>query len=53
MTNQVAPRFFDRFTDLSARKNPRNMLHLMFGPCGMRPFVAHWPIVAESLVKRV
>jgi transcriptional regulator with XRE-family HTH domain len=53
MTNQAAPRFFGRFTDLSARKSPRNMLHLMFDPCGMRPFVADWPSVAESLIQRV
>jgi transcriptional regulator with XRE-family HTH domain len=53
MTNRAAPRFFGRFTDLSARKNPRNMLHLMFDPEGLRPFVADWPVVAESLIQRV
>lgn len=53
MTNRAAPRFFGRFTDLSARKSPRNMLHLMFDPDGMRPFVADWPSVAESLIQRV
>lgn len=52
-TNRAAPRFFGRFTDLSARKSPRNMLHLMFDPDGMRPFVADWPAVAESLIQRV
>ena len=53
MTNRAAPRFFGRFTDLSARKSPRNMLHLMFDPDGMRPFVANWRAVAESLIQRV
>jgi transcriptional regulator with XRE-family HTH domain len=53
MTNLAAPRFFGCFTDLSARKSPRNMLHLMFDPKGMRPFVANWPGVAESLIQRV
>lgn len=53
MTNRAAPRFFGRFTDLSVRKSPRNMLHLMFDPDGMRPFVADWPAVAESLIQRV
>ena len=53
ITNRAAPRFFGRFTDLSARKSPRNMLHLMFDPDGMRPFVADWPAVAESLIQRV
>lgn len=53
LTNRAAPRFFGCFTDLSARKSPRNMLHLMFDPDGMRPFVADWPAVAESLIQRV
>jgi transcriptional regulator with XRE-family HTH domain len=53
MTNRAAPRFFGRFTDLSARKSPRNMLHLMFDPAGLRPFIANWPAVAESLIQRV
>ncbi|GGF07233.1 transcriptional regulator [Aliidongia dinghuensis] len=53
MTNGAAPRFFGCFTDLSARKSPRNMLHLMFDPAGMRPFVADWPRVAQSLIERV
>jgi hypothetical protein len=53
LTNQAAPRFFGCFTDLAARKSPRNMLHLMFDPTGMRPFVADWPRVAKSLIERV
>lgn len=53
MTNRAAPRFFGGFTDLSMRKSPRNMLHLMFDPKGMRPFVADWPAVAENLIQRV
>jgi len=53
MTNRAAPRFFGRFTDLSARKSPRNMLHLMFDPDGLRPFMADWPAIAESLIQRV
>lgn len=53
MTNRAAPRFFGRFVDLSARKSPRNMLHLIFDPNGMRPFVHDWPAVAESLIQRV
>jgi hypothetical protein len=53
MSNRAAPRFFGCFTDLSVRKIPRNMLHLMFDPDGMRPFVADWPAVAESLIQRV
>ena len=53
MTNRSAPRLFSRFTDLSARKAPRNMLHLVFDPNGLRPHVADWPTVAESLIQRV
>ena len=52
MTNQAAPRFFGRFIDLSARQSPRNMLELMFDPEGMRPFIADFPAVAESLIQR-
>lgn len=39
--------------DLSARKGPRNILHLMFDPEGMRPFVANWEEVAKGLLQRV
>ena len=53
MTNESAPRFFGRFLDMDARQGPRNILHLMFDPLGMRPFVANWPDVARSLFERV
>ncbi|TPK95510.1 helix-turn-helix transcriptional regulator [Mesorhizobium sp. B2-4-16] len=53
MTNESAPRFFGCFIDMSARQGPRNMLHLMFDPRGMRPFIADWPDVARSLFERV
>jgi transcriptional regulator with XRE-family HTH domain len=53
MTNQAAPRFFGRFCDLATRASPRNMLELMFDPAGMRPFIADFPVVAESLIQRV
>jgi transcriptional regulator with XRE-family HTH domain len=53
MTNQSAPRFFNCFIDMAARKSPRNMLHLMFDPQGMRPFIANWEEVAKSLFERV
>jgi hypothetical protein len=42
MTNESAPRFFNCFIDTAARQGPRNLLHLMFDPEGMRPFVANW-----------
>jgi transcriptional regulator with XRE-family HTH domain len=53
MTNEAAPRFFNFFIDMAARKNPRNMLHLIFDPAGMRPFVANWEDTAKSLFERV
>lgn len=53
MTNESAPRFFNCFFDMNARKGPRNMLHLVFDPDGMRPFVADWEAVAKSLIQRV
>ncbi|WP_277184604.1 helix-turn-helix domain-containing protein [Caballeronia sp. BR00000012568055] len=53
MTNEAAPRFFNRFIDMSARKGPRNMLHLLFDPHGMRPFIDDWDNVARSLLQRV
>ncbi|WP_250517947.1 helix-turn-helix transcriptional regulator [Caballeronia sp. INDeC2] len=53
MTNDAAPRFFGCFIDMAARESPRNMLHLIFDPQGMRPFVADWDTVARSLLQRV
>ncbi len=53
MRNEAAPRFFNHFIDLEARKPPRNLLHLMFDPKGMRPFITNWPQVASSLLRRV
>ncbi|HZZ09489.1 MAG TPA: helix-turn-helix domain-containing protein [Paraburkholderia sp.] len=53
MTNDAAPRFFNGFIDMAARKGPRNMLHLVFDPEGLRPFIADWPAVADSLIQRV
>jgi transcriptional regulator with XRE-family HTH domain len=52
-TNTAAPHFFNSFVDLSARPQPRNLLHLMFDPLGMRPFVANWEQVAPTLIARV
>lgn len=52
-TNDAAPRFFNCFIDMSARPSPRNMLHLMFDPKGMRPFIADWQTLARTLIQRV
>jgi len=53
MTNDATPRFFNHFIDMASRKGPRNMLHLIFDPQGMRPFVADWDNVSRSLLQRV
>src|SRR5882757_4277341 len=52
-TNEAAPLFFGSFVDLSTRKKPRNLLHLMFDPDGMRPFLEDWDSVASGLLQRV
>ena len=53
MTNDAAPRLFNCFVDLDARPSPRNLLHLMFDPGGMRPFVANWADTARGLLGRL
>jgi transcriptional regulator with XRE-family HTH domain len=53
MTNDAAPRFFGHFIDMASRGGRRNLLHLMFDPQGLRPFLADWDNVARSLLQRV
>ena len=53
LANAASPRFFNMFVDLSARPKPRNLLHLMFDPAGMRPFIANWEEVARTLIQRI
>jgi len=53
LTNDAAPRFFNCFIDMSKRPAPRNLLHLMFDPRGMRPFIANWEVLARTLIQRV
>jgi hypothetical protein len=53
VTNEAAPAFFGRFIDIKSRPKPRNLLHLMFDPKGMRPFIANWEALAKSLFGRV
>jgi transcriptional regulator with XRE-family HTH domain len=52
-TNPAATDFFNCFVDMAARTGPRNMLHLIFDPLGMRPHMANWETVARSLIHRV
>jgi transcriptional regulator with XRE-family HTH domain len=53
MRNEFAPRFFGRFIDMTASGLKRNLLHLMFDPNGLRPFVANWDQVGQSLFERI
>jgi transcriptional regulator with XRE-family HTH domain len=53
LANDDTPRFFGCFIDMSLHPKPRNMLHLIFDPNGMRPFVANWDKTAQSLIQRV
>jgi transcriptional regulator with XRE-family HTH domain len=53
MTNRAASDFFNRFVDMTARAGPRNILHLIFDPEGLRPHMADWETVARSLIQRV
>lgn len=53
LTNEAAPKLFNCFIDLDMRPTPRNMLHLMFDPAGMRPFIANWEALAKTLIQRV
>ncbi len=53
LTNKAAPQFFGRFVDLAARPNPRKLLHLMFDPAGMRPFIGNWPEAGRGLLARL
>jgi transcriptional regulator with XRE-family HTH domain len=53
MRNAFAARFFGLFIDMAARGAQRNLLHLLFDPDGLRPFVANWIQVAGILFERI
>jgi transcriptional regulator with XRE-family HTH domain len=53
VTNEAAPRFFNCFIDMKKRTGPRNLLHLMFDPNGMRPYIPEWDQVAPALIQRI
>ncbi len=52
-TNEAAPLFFGRFTDLNNRPRPRNLLHLIFDPAGLRPFIENFEDTAPALITRI
>ena len=53
LTNDATQRFFGCFIDMAARQGRRNLLHLMFDPAGMRPFIANWPETGRALLGRL
>jgi transcriptional regulator with XRE-family HTH domain len=53
LANDAAPRFFGCFVDLKAWPAPRNLLHLMFDPAALRPFVVDWTATSHRLLARV
>jgi transcriptional regulator with XRE-family HTH domain len=53
LANDAAPRFFNCFIDMAVRQGPRNLLHLMFDPAGIRPFIANWPEAGRALFARI
>src|SRR5260370_18756046 len=52
-TNEASPRFFGSFVDLYTRPRPRETLHLLFDPSGIRPFLEVWQDVASGLLQRL
>lgn len=53
MRNASAWRFFGAFIDLEARPEPRNLLHLMFDPTALRPFIVNWDEASKALIQRI
>jgi hypothetical protein len=52
-SNAAAVRFFGRLIDIPRAGPPANIVRLMFDPAGLRPYVANWEAVAESLIERI
>jgi transcriptional regulator with XRE-family HTH domain len=52
-TNRAAELCFGWLLAGQDPPQPPNVIRLMFDPSGLRPFVANWEAVAESLVQRV
>lgn len=53
VSNRAADRFFARLLGGREPPGPPNVVRLMFHPDGLRPQVANWEAVAESLIQRV
>jgi transcriptional regulator with XRE-family HTH domain len=53
MANDAVRQLFGRFIDLDRWPRPRNVLHLLFDPQGLRPFVGDWPAFSRAMLQRV
>ena len=53
LANTGAARFFSHLLERAGGDSPMNVVRLMFDPAGLKPCVANWDAVAESLVRRV
>ncbi len=53
VSNSAAERFFAQLVTLPSSGPPANIVRLMFDPAGLRPFVANWESVAETLIRRI
>lgn len=51
--NEGAQRFFALLLGTQRAREPANVLRMIFDPGALRPFVANWNEVAESLIRRV
>lgn len=53
MANKATKRMLGSFVDLDRWPRPRNILHLIFDPEGLRPFVADWASLSTAMLQRV
>lgn len=53
LANEAAKRMLGSFVDLDRWPRPRNILHMIFDPEGLRPYVADWESFSAALLQRV
>jgi hypothetical protein len=51
--NRAASRFFSLLLGEAAATELANVVHLIFSPNGLRPYIVNWEDVAEALIGRV
>lgn len=53
LANEAAKRMLGSFVDLDRWPRPRNILHMIFDPEGLRPYLADWESFSAALLQRV